>query len=185
MHKVSKRHIKLEPVKVTVFYDEESGLVDHYYDPEEECYFDVDKFDEFFKSSEEALAFQHDFKIKLLSKMAEVKDYLQMMDDFEDDDPDSEFCHRESDYLFRSYNEDAIKWMDSYIEECELRAKYKKLALNGVVSLRGHSIQFSEVEQAYKEDRNVILRLKGLNGEVTVTNKVDKIFCCQVFGLID
>ncbi len=182
MYFVRKNHINEEPVPATVYYNENDGSIDHFYDPEEDCYYTDQTFVKFFETKEDAEAFQHDFKFYLLSKMPEVKEYLQMMEDFSVDDESSEFYHKETDYLYRS-SDFVSSWMKSCLEERALCSKYKKLAVKGVISLQDRSIQYSEVEQAYNEDNNIILRLKSLNGEVSVTNKVDKEFVCEIFGL--
>ena len=184
MYRVMKNHINEEPCAVTVYCDEEKGSIDFYY-TEEEYYLNVTKFDEFFETKEEAVLWQHDFKFLLLSKMSEVKDYLQMMDDFVDDDEKSEFYHKKADYLYSIEADSLVYWKDSYVLEFRLRSKYMKLAVNGVISLHNHSILYTEVEQAYKHDGKVVLQLKSMNSDILVTEEVDKLFCSQVFGLID
>lgn len=184
MYLVRKNHIKEEPVPATVFCNDEDGAIDHFYDPVEECFLETDKFLEFFDTKEEAVSFQYTFKKLLISKMSEVKDYLQMMEDFKDDDKSSEFFHTKEDYSINYLAGSVAYWRDQYFDEMKRSFKYQQLAVKGVVSLDQHSILYSEVECAYREDKKIILRLKSLNGEVSVTDKIDKEFVCQIFGLV-
>lgn len=183
MYLVRKNHINEEPVPATVYYDNDGASIDHFYDPVEECFLEPDKFLEFFDTKEEAESFQHTFKKLLLSKMSEVKDYLLMMDGFDDGDESSEFYHKRSDYINYDQAELVVYWQDQYFHEKKLRFKFQQLAEKGVISLLEHSILYSEVECAYREDKKIILRLKSLNGEVSVSDKIDKEFVSAIFGL--
>ena len=183
MYLVRKTHINEEPVPTTVYCNEEDGAIDHFYDPVEECFLEPDKFMEFFDTKEEAESFQYTFKKLLISKMSEVKDYLIMMDDFEDDDKSSEFYHTKQDYSSNYIGGSVVYWRDQYFDEQQRLFKYKQLAVKAVVSLHDQSILYSEVECAYREDKKIILRLKSLNGEVSVTDKIDKEFVSEIFGL--
>ena len=183
MYLVRKNHINEEPVPATVFCNDEDGSIDHLHDPEEDCYLEPDKFFEFFDIKEEAESFQYTFKKFLISKMSEVKDYLIMMDGFDENDESSEFYHKRSDYINYDQAELVVYWQDQYFHEKKLRSKFQQLAEKGVISLCEHSILYSEVECAYREDKNIILRLKSLNGEVSVSDKIDKEFVSEIFGL--
>lgn len=180
---VRKNHINEDPVEVTVFYDDEDGKIDHFYDSSEDSFLHPDKFSEFFGAKEEAECFQSSFKKLLLHKMSGIKDYLEMMDGFDDDDESSEFYHKRSDYINYDQAELVVYWQDQYFHEKKLRFKFQQLAEKGVISLLEHSILYSEVECAYREDKKIILRLKSLNGEVSVSDKIDKEFVSAIFGL--